>query len=104
MQTQTFINGSNNITWTARIVNVGDKYGLNFALTNDKKPMIEFYDTRYQHTEFGQFVGRYNLSTFFGIEQGSGLLLDTMSKNWYLDASTVEAIKNWVALETMENV
>ena len=104
MQTQTFINGSNNITWTARIVNVGDKYGLNFALTNDKKPMIEFYDTRYQNTEFGQFVQRYNLSCFITIERGAGLLLDTGSENWYLDASTVTEVKNGAALETMESV
>ena len=33
--------------FNVRIVNTGDKYGLNDCLVNRKEQMIEFYDCRY---------------------------------------------------------
>ena len=43
--------------FNVRVVNKGDKFGRDFCLTHEsEKPMVEFYDARYPHTEFGQFV------------------------------------------------
>lgn len=50
--------------FNVRVVNKGDKYGRDFCLTHDEdKPLVEFYDSRYPHTEFGQFVSRYYVKT-----------------------------------------
>lgn len=49
---------------TVRIVTKGQKYGLNNCLTHTSDdPLVEFYDRDHDHTEFGQFVSRYYLST-----------------------------------------
>jgi hypothetical protein len=58
--------------FNVRVVNKGDKYGLNFCLTHDgDKPLVEFYDVRYPHTEFGQFVSRYYVETILS-DKGNG--------------------------------
>jgi hypothetical protein len=81
------IDPESGIRWCVRIVFFGDNYGLNHCLTYgdkefDKKmnePMIEFYDMdsiaaaimrnsddkteAYLAEEYGQFVGRYYIST-----------------------------------------
>lgn len=49
---------------TIRIVTKGQKYGLDNCLTHSSdEPLVEFYDRDHDHTEFGQFVTRYYLST-----------------------------------------
>jgi hypothetical protein len=67
--------------FNVRVVNKGDKFGRDFCLTHDsEKPMVEFYDARYPHTEFGQFVSRYNVETILGNDRWGGgegaLILD----------------------------
>ena len=65
--------------FNVRIVNTGDKYGLNDCLVNRKEQMIEFYDCRYNHQcdmGRGQFVGRYYTSTILGSDYLRGLCLD----------------------------
>lgn len=47
----------------ARYIPTGGAYGAGGTLTADQ-PMVEFYDTRHPHTEYGQFVARYNVATF----------------------------------------
>ena len=43
--------------FNVRIVRAGDRYGRDNCLTHDKdEPLVEFYDSRYPHTEYGQFV------------------------------------------------
>ena len=60
--------------FNVRIVSRGDKYGLNFALThNEDMPLVEFYDSRYPHTEYGQFVSRYYLDTIINHDEGLSL-------------------------------
>jgi len=79
------------ITFTARRVEQGDKYGLNFALTHDKaEPMIEFYDASYAFTEFGQFVTRYYASTIAG--HRGALCLDGGVKAWNVNAANVAEV------------
>lgn len=67
--------------FNVRVVNKGDKYGRDFCLThNEEKPLVEFYDSRYPHTEFGQFVSRYYVETILGEDKWGraegGLCLD----------------------------
>ncbi len=77
--------------WNVRIVNTGDTYGRAMCLTNDKAPMVEFYDVRYPHTQYGQFVSRYYISTILsqdsrGGEYSNGLCLDGRVPAWQVSA------------------
>ena len=78
--------------WNVRIVKTGDKYGRDMCLTNDKAPMVEFYDSRYPHTQYGQFVSRYYISTIlnqdkYGYYQyPNGLCLDGRVPAWHVSA------------------
>tara|TARA_R110002012_G_scaffold14105_3_gene59165 strand:+ start:209 stop:514 length:306 start_codon:yes stop_codon:yes gene_type:complete len=41
---------------------------------NSTKMLVSFYDTRYNHTQYGQFIGRYYASTLLGLDgYGSGI-------------------------------
>jgi hypothetical protein len=87
--------------FNVRVVTKGEKYGLNFCLThNGDKPLVEFYDARYPHTEFGQFVSRYYVSTIlgtdgFGSAEG-GLSLDGGVPEWTVSANDMETVRNFL--------
>jgi hypothetical protein len=72
--------------FNVRIVNTGDKYGLNDCLINTKAPMVEFYDSRYPHTQYGQFVSRYYVETLLGSYYPNGLCLDAGVDAWSVSA------------------
>jgi hypothetical protein len=86
--------------FNVRVVNKGDKYGRDFCLTHEgDKQLVEFYDARYPHTEFGQFVSSYYKETLLG-EDGygdaeGGLCLDGgFANEWTVseeDMNTVRA-------------
>lgn len=94
---------NNNIMFTARVVEQGDDYGRQFCLTHENsEPMIEFYDSRYKMPDFqkdgvhlGQFVSRYNKSTFEQIK--TGLFLDSGSTDWSLNEKSVKMIQEWMS-------
>ena len=99
--------------YNVRVVNKGDKYGRDFCLTYDKdEPMVEFYDARYPHSEFGQFITRYFVATilgkegFYGSGQG-GLCLDGGNRNeWSVseeDMTTVRTFLQEVAAEETQD-
>lgn len=60
---------------------------------------IEFYDTRFNHTLFGQFISRYYVSTFMAPSRMDryGLALNGMERNWTISAAEVRKIKEWLA-------
>ena len=83
--------------WNVRIVNTGDNYGRAMCLTNDKAPMVEFYDVRYPHTQYGQFVSRYYISTILsqdsrGGEYSNGLCLDGRVPAWHVSAEDMAQV------------
>lgn len=85
--------------FNVRIVSRGDKYGLNFSLThNEDMPLVEFYDSRYPHTEYGQFVSRYYLDTIINHE-GSGLSLDAGVTAWTVPAEAMSEL-----IKTLKNI
>ena len=87
--------------FNVRVVNKGDKYGLDFCLTHDgDKPLVEFYDVRYPHTEFGQFVSRYYVETIledkgYG-DKARGLQLDGGIPEWTVTASDMVTVRNYL--------
>lgn len=81
--------------FNTKIINVGDKYGRNDCLINDDRPMIEFYDPRYQHTPLGQFVSRYYIFTILERDYG-GLCLDGGIPEWTVSAEDMQEIRAWL--------
>jgi len=87
--------------WNVRIVKTGDKYGRDMCLTNDKAPMVEFYDSRYPHTEYGQFVSRYYISTILsqdsrGGKYSNGLCLDGRVPAWQVSAEDMVEVVSFL--------
>jgi len=98
------IKSSRGINWTIRIVDHGDRYGLNDCLTHDKMdPLVEFYDQRHMHTERGQFVSRYYLTTLIARDQQYGLWLHGDVEAWSLTVDDMQKVNKIIAkyLKTM---
>lgn len=86
---------ANNRPWLVRVVEKGDKYGLNWCLTHEQGiPLAEFYDPRYDHTDLGQFVTRYYVGTLL-VARG-GLILDMGVPGWTVSGYTMKRIREWL--------
>jgi hypothetical protein len=97
--TMTSVTTVSGVPFTLRLVRKGDRYGRDFCLTHDQdEPLIEFYDGRYPHSEYGQLVSRYNVSTLLGDNKlaGCGLCLDGGVPNWVLDKDTLQVVVQWL--------
>lgn len=101
---------SHHVPFRVRLVMQGDRYGLNDCLVHDNTdPLVEFFDQRYerqQKTDNGQFVSRYFLSTLIE-SKNEGILLDTGSKDWFVDPKELNLVKHWAKthplVEQLEN-
>lgn len=88
---------SGKIKFNVRIVENGDEYGLKNCLThNEKEPLVEFYDTRYPHTEYGQFVSRYNIKTLLRNQKDSGICLEGRVPDWYIEGKEMNKVIDWL--------
>jgi hypothetical protein len=89
--------------FNVRFVNVGDKYGRNDCLINDKASMVEFYDSRYDFPDSmgrGQFVSRYYVSTLEeGNQNGEGLCLDGGIPEWSVSAEGMKQVLEYIKQE-----
>lgn len=94
MKIKIFHDTRSHLIWAVRIVEKGDKYGLDDCLDNDGKPLVEFYDTRYEHTDLGQFVSRYLLDTLTSGE--GGLNLDGCEPEWTIHRPCMNRIRDWL--------
>ena len=82
-----------------RIVNIGDKYGVNDCLTNNKAPMVEFYDSRFTHGADGargQFVTRYYIETLTDSGCPNGLCLDGGVPAWSISAEGMKEVIEYI--------
>ena len=91
--------------FNVRILRKGDKYGRDFCLTHDEgKPLVEFYDTRYPHTEFGQFVSRYYVEIILGTDRygrgTGGLCLDGGVPSWTVSPRDMNTVRAYLQAET----
>jgi len=94
----------NGIGFFARVIAVGDRYGLTDSIIHDDShdhgPMVEFYDARYpMHNKPGQFVSRYYIDTLADrgpARNAFGLNLDGGIDDWTLDGATLETLLEWV--------
>jgi hypothetical protein len=106
MRTKQFT-ASNDVTFTVIALAPGE-VGPNPYRKSDTHTLVEFHDARYaeghedkpsQFTEHGQFVSYYRLADI--IDGVSGIMLDTGSSNWRIDADTMNAIRAWLTSRTL---
>jgi hypothetical protein len=64
------------------------------------KPVVKFFDQRYDFTPDGQFVSSYYVSTLVGNGydplSNSGLCLDGGIPNWTIDARSFRTVAHWL--------
>lgn len=93
------------VRFNVRILRAGDAYGVTGMLTADRE-MVEFYDTRYPHTQYGQFVSRYYVSTILGRDTygngKGGLDLMGYEPAWKIDAAAMYVVRLWLRHECPE--
>lgn len=103
------VTAANGVRFLARILRTGDTYGLNDCLTkgigrsrdlDGDGLSVEFYDTRYNHTRFGQFVSRYAVATILGGFGYGGLDLMSYEPSWKIDANAMGVIRAWLSLQS----
>lgn len=73
-----------------------DKF--NVRVVHQDNPLVEFYDSRYPHTEFGQFVSCYYVSTILESDD-RGLCLDGGVPDWSISAKDMAVIRTWLKQE-----
>lgn len=99
------IAGVTGAPFLARVVFKGDGYGAwdegQWALHHKKEePLIEFFDTRYQFTPYGQFVSRYYVSTLLENDDSRrtpGLNLYGGEPDWSIDGKAMNKVRDWLA-------
>ena len=71
---------------------------------DEDKPMVEFYDARYPHTEYGQFITRYYIGTILGLDGyygrpvDNGLCLDGGNRNeWSVSSCEMQVVKDYIS-------
>lgn len=88
---------SHGIDFNVRILYEGETYGLNDQFIHKKQdPLVEFYDTRYPHTEYGQFVSRYYLSTLLERTENKVLNLDGGIPDWRIEPGSMNIVNQWL--------
>lgn len=90
-------------TWAVRLVETGDRYGLEDKLIHtEATPFVEFYDTRFPHTDLGQFVSRYHVSTLLEAEDSlkGGLCLDGGTPSWTASSDAMLQVYAWLRRDT----
>lgn len=86
--------------YNVRVVQTGDKYGRNDCLTNDQAPMVEFYDARYNQSDWmgrGQFVSRYYVDTIMDGTYPNGLSLDGGIPEWTVSADEMAQVQQFLS-------
>jgi hypothetical protein len=86
--------------WVVRLLFAGMKYGLNFKLTHEGKPVMEFYYAKNDEFEpYGQFVSSYYLDTLLeGYQSGrtsGGICLDGGVPQWNLGGESLGKALEW---------
>lgn len=64
----------------------------------DTKDLLEFYDSRYDHTPDGQFISAYFVETLQqGNDYSRGLDLCGGELEWRISSRTLQEVMDWVA-------
>lgn len=85
--------------WLVRLVKKGKRYGATSRMIHDQDdPLVEFYDPRFEHCEYGQFVSRYLLSSLQDHQlkhPGRGLNVEGGVHEWEIGGEALERTIRW---------
>jgi hypothetical protein len=88
------VKSDSGIVFNIKIVKEGEKiYSKSGQLVHSGKPIVEFYDKRFDQTPLGQFVSSYHIETILSIAKDNGLCLDTGSPDWNLSDFKLNQVK-----------
>ena len=89
-----------------QMIRVTNDKNITFSvvLSKDKEDqnLVSFYDTRYNHTQYGQFVGRYYASTLLGLDgygsgiKDKGLNLHGGIDDWFINADNANHVVDFI--------
>ena len=91
MKLKIFHDKDRNQTWCCVIDPTGFR--------NDNRPVVKFYDCRYEHTDYGQFVSSYYVSTLledYPHRELCGLTLDAGIPEWQISTKCTNRIRQWL--------
>jgi hypothetical protein len=89
--------------WAVRVIREGNNYGLdNCLIHKEQRPLVEFYDCRYEHTDLGQFVSRYYVETLLDRQPDTGLCLHGGVPDWNIDVDAMNRVIHWLKTITKE--
>lgn len=99
------VTNSKGNNFLVRIVEKGDRYGRNNCLINNENhQLVEVYDAEYAHTEFGQFISRYYMTTLLeGNSRNTGINLEGSEPKWQIDAQNWRKVIMWLAVQNELN-
>lgn len=69
---------------------------------NTTKMLVSFYDTRYNHTQYGQFIGSYYATTLLGLDgcgsgiKDKGLNLHGGIAGWFINADNANHVVDFI--------
>lgn len=92
--------------WVVRIIKHGDKYavdrsGLPELIHNGTEPLVEFYDGRFEQTEYGQFVNRFFVRVV--LQRGSSeIRLDQDVRDSTIHGECMGRITKWLNKVSVE--
>lgn len=96
------------VTFHARLIRTGERYGLADCVVNDRDPMVEFFDAEADPAKFGplgQFISRYYVDTFNETaEDGRGIALEGSVPRWTITAANVAEVAAWLASLDSEGI
>ena len=72
----------------------GQREYLNGELS--EHPVVSFYDRRYMHTPYGQFVSDYCRETLLDRDKNYGLDLCGGVADWALSRNLMQIVCNWL--------
>ncbi len=87
-----------NINWIVRLVQPCEKYG-NSVINDSDESLVLFYDSRFMHSPYGQFVSSYTAQTLINMRVSDGLCLDGGEPKWVLSPTSIMQIKKWLEVE-----
>lgn len=88
--------GNHSRKWKVRVVYTFEKYGRDYCLINEKKPLILFFDMDVDKEKFpiGQEVSSYYLDSIQG-KQGA-LNLNSEVDKWFITSESMKEIQEWL--------
>lgn len=88
------VKNDSGFVFNVKIIKAGDKiHSTSSELVHSGKPIVEFYDKRYDHTSLGQFVSSHFIDDILETADDLDFCLNPDSKDWSLSGFKMRQVK-----------